>query len=614
MNQHIYINIIVVSLFNKYRFLFLTLCLVWLIHISLRAGCPVFACPQAERLDSQWHTLSRTNLLQQITLGIQQSRKEKSLACEANWLRRLGLYHAQVGQLKQAADVYLLALQKSEQAGDVVASASNNNQLGVIYYRLKIYPSAVRYFIQSVALFLGCEDYRGVADVAANVAETYLLMDSSAAALPYLHQSLQARKLSGNTNNIGSDYYALAQLFINQQRYDSASYYGNKALSAFHQNNNPSGVIQAFQLLGQQHLRLNQPDSAIGYYQHAFDTANKYQLSGLLEETVNGFYQAYLLKKDTFQTLKYLQLKTALKDTLITQAQQFAFIDAERKYHAQQQEKTLALQEAEINHKNLMIGIGLVLLLLAIITVVLLVLISRNRKKIAQRDAELHEKSINELLQLQEMETVNALLKGQHQERKRIAQDLHDRLGSILATVKLHFTNMEEAIAQLQQQQGKSYLEANVLLDEACEEVRRISHDLYEGSLEKFGFVTALNQLINALEKTNTIQISFIENGALEPALKPFEKDLYRITQELLSNTLKYAEADKVNIQLTYFNQLLTYVYEDNGKGFDKEKINLVKGIGYKNIASRVEAMKGNWHVDTFPAHGMTLVIEIPVT
>lgn len=601
-------------LLNKYQPLFLTPCLVLLLPIFLQAGCPVFVCPKAERLDSQWHTLSSTNLLQQINLGVRQSREEKSLACEANWLRRLGRYYYQGGLLKQAGDAYLLALQKSEQAGDVTSSATNNNQLGIVYYRLKIYPLAVHYFKQSVSLFLSCEDYRGVADVAPNVAETYLLMDSLAAALPYLHQSLQARKLWGNYSNIGSDYYALAQVFIAQQQDDSAHYYGNKALMAFHQNNNPRGVIQAYQTLGRLHLQLNQPDSAIYHYQHAFDTTSKYKLSGLLEETVNGFYQAYLLKKDTLQTLRYLQLKTALKDTLITQAQQFAFIDAERKYHAQQKEKTLALQEAEIKQKNLMLWIGFMVLLMAMVTVVLLLLISRSRKKIAQRDAELHQKNINELLQLQEMETVNALLKGQHQERKRIAQDLHDRLGSILATVKLHFTNMEDAIAQLQQQQGKSYNEANILLDEACEEVRRISHDLYEGSLEKFGFATALTQLIYALEKTNTIQISFIENGAPDAVLKPFEKDLYRITQELLSNTLKYAEANKVNIQLTYFKQLLTYVYEDNGKGFDKEKINFVKGIGYKNIASRVESIKGNWHVDSSPSHGMTLVIEIPVT
>lgn len=587
---------------------------MWLLNFGLQAGCPSFACPKAESLDNQWHTLSRTNLLQQITLGVQQSRKEKSLVCEANWLRRLGLYHAQVGQLKQAADVYLLALQKSEQAGDIAASASNCNQLGIVYYRLKIYPLAVNYFKQSVALFLTCKNNQGVADVAPNVAETYLLMDSLAAALPYLYQSLQARKLWGNYSNIGSDYYALAQVFIAQQQDDSAYYYGNKALIAFYQNNNPSGVIQAYQLLGQQHLRLNQPDSAIYHYQHAFDTTNKYQLSDLLEETINGFYQAYLLKKDTLQTLRYLQLKTALKDTLITQAQQFAFIDAERKYHAQQKEKTLALQEAEIKQKNLMLLIGFIVLLMAIVTVVLLILISRNRKKIAQRDAELHKKNINELLQLQEMETVNALLKGQHQERKRIAQDLHDRLGSILATVKLHFTNMEDAIAQLQQQQGKSYNEANVLLDEACEEVRRISHDLYEGSLEKFGFATALAQLINAIEKTNTLHIAFIETAVQEINLKPYEKDLYRITQELLSNTLKYAGATKVSIQLSYFNHKLTYVYEDNGKGFNQTKLKDSKGIGYKNIASRVLAIKGNWHLDSSPGHGMTVVIEIPVT
>jgi signal transduction histidine kinase len=119
--------------------------------------------------------------------------------------------------------------------------------------------------------------------------------------------------------------------------------------------------------------------------------------------------------------------------------------------------------------------------------------------------------------------------------------------------------------------------------------VRRISHDLDSGLLSRFGFKTAMLQLVQLLESTNKLKVMYIDNG-IEPALyKPFETDLYRITQELLSNAIKYAEAKEISIQLTLNNGNLVYSYEDDGVGFEKEKLEINKGIGYQNINTRVK-------------------------
>lgn len=254
--------------------------------------------------------------------------------------------------------------------------------------------------------------------------------------------------------------------------------------------------------------------------------------------------------------------------------------------------------------------VAVVLLLLIVAD---LILLYRNRRLKHEKELEAERRKVDELMLQHEVENVNSMLRGQDAERKRIAQELHDRLGSILATVKLHFSNVQDAISALQQQQTKSYTEANQLLDEACEEVRRISHDLYEGSLVKFGFKTALLQLIAAIEKANALRISFLDNNVGENHYKPFEKDLYRITQELLSNTLKYADARQVTIQFNLQPGKFVYTYEDDGKGFNPVELQAARGIGYKNIESRVGNTGGTWHVDSRPGHGMTLIIEIPV-
>lgn len=251
--------------------------------------------------------------------------------------------------------------------------------------------------------------------------------------------------------------------------------------------------------------------------------------------------------------------------------------------------------------------------LILLLTVIDLILLYRNRKLKHEKELDEHKRRIDDLLQRQEVENVNAMLKGQDAERKRIAQELHDRLGSILSTVKLHFSAVEEQMNALKQQQHQSYGEATLLLDEAVDEVRRISHDLYEGSLAKFGFKTALLQLISAIEKANTVKILFIDNGVDEGIYKNHAQELYRITQELLSNTLKYSGATEITLQLSLKENTFDFMYEDNGKGFDKKYAENGSGIGYKNIAARVAKLNGNWHLDTHPGHGMTLLIEIPV-
>lgn len=250
---------------------------------------------------------------------------------------------------------------------------------------------------------------------------------------------------------------------------------------------------------------------------------------------------------------------------------------------------------------------------LMIAVVVNLIILHRKNKRLSQNELQLHRSRIDDLLQKQEVENVNAQLKGQDEERKRIAQELHDRIGSILSTVKLHFSSVEEGMNALKEQQNKSYGVAVNLLDEAVDEVRRISHDLYEGSLARFGFRTALLQLIAAIEKANTIKITFLDNEIDASIYKEWEQDLYRITQELLSNTLKYAEAREISIQLTMRGDIFGYMYEDNGKGFETALVESSLGIGYKNINARVAKMNGKWHLDSRPAHGMTLMIEIPV-
>lgn len=588
---------------------------LWALCIGLgtRAQCPDFPCPQALAFDSIAHTLSHDKARQIIQSGIAQSLKQKAWACTGNWYRRLGIRYSAQGKFAEAIPAYVQALHYSQRAGDVLAMASNQNQLGVMYYYLTRYAEAIIYFKQTAETFGKCGFYLGVADASANVAETLLLMDSTHAAYPWLNQAIAARKRSGDTSNIGADYLNLGLWYLHQKQFTPAMVYLQKAGMAFSQVHNSGGWLTVSGHQAKLYIQQGKVHEASILYQQLFDTSSRLHLLPHLQTSLAGLYQTSLLLGDSLKAFRYLQLKSALSDTLLSASQQAAFIDAERRYQARQKDLELSHKTNQLKTRNLMLLLTIILLLTIASGALLLIKLLNNRRKLLAKEAELQQTRVNELLRQQEVDTVNAILKGQHLERKRIAQDLHDRLGSMLATVKLHFTNMEESISRLQQQQDKSYTEANSLLDEACEEVRRISHDLYESALERFGFTTAINQLIAAIEKSNALHITFQSNQVNDIAFKPFEKEVYRITQELLSNTLKYAAASEVNIQLSQHGQTITFVYDDNGKGFDTTTLEQQKGIGYQNIRSRIKAIHANWHLDSTPGHGMTLIIDIPL-
>ena len=235
----------------------------------------------------------------------------------------------------------------------------------------------------------------------------------------------------------------------------------------------------------------------------------------------------------------------------------------------------------------------------------------QQKRKIADQELKIKNQEVNRLLQDQELASTQAMLQGQDKERRRIAEELHDRLGSMLATVKLHFGHVEDVLEKGENRGRDQFGKAEVLLNEACEEVRRISHDLHSGVLMKFGLKPALEQLQETVSDSAGIKVQFITTG-LNGRL-PFEAEmnLYRVVQELVANTIKYSGATKITLQISLQGDELNMIYEDNGKGFDLAKVK--RGIGLENIENRVKRLDGQLHIDTTPGYGMTAIIEIPL-
>src|SRR5688572_12285472 len=227
---------------------------------------------------------------------------------------------------------------------------------------------------------------------------------------------------------------------------------------------------------------------------------------------------------------------------------------------------------------------------------------------ITKQNEEINQRKINELESNLKIETMSSMLQGQEVERERIARDLHDSLGGLLSTVKLHFDAIQAKNPEITAH--KEYNKAYTLLDEACNEVRTISNNMQPGALLKMGIVSAINDLVNRIKSEETPHIEFIYYGALNDLPIVLGLHIYRIVQELLFNCIKHAHAKEVLIQLIRNDEDLEIMVEDDGRGYDTHDAR--KGMGTENVSARVNFLKGEISVHSVLGTGTTTTITIP--
>jgi signal transduction histidine kinase len=205
-----------------------------------------------------------------------------------------------------------------------------------------------------------------------------------------------------------------------------------------------------------------------------------------------------------------------------------------------------------------------------------------------------------------------AIILGEERERRRIAQELHDGLGSTLATLKLNAESLNLESKDLNATEWKAYHGLLELVDYACVSLRDISHNMLPAGIEHFGLEATLQSDIAKIKKHKGLQINFETFGIDTIQHKEIELHVYRIVLELLNNVIKHAQASQVNIQLMKHDATISLIVEDNGIGFNPEKT-ILSGIGIISVKSRVEALSGKMQIDSTKQKGTSITIEIAV-
>lgn len=325
---------------------------------------------------------------------------------------------------------------------------------------------------------------------------------------------------------------------------------------------------------------------------------------------------SWILKqlKDYQGALYYSERSIVLRDSLdeINQKSEIARLEA--KYKSKENEirinqlenqKQKALLKSRYN-QVLYLLFGLASLVLLLITI-FLIIHSKNQKRISVQKEINYQQSIKSLKIEKELEVVQAIIETEEAERKRIARDLHDGIGSRLSGLKMQLQTIEGT----KQSEG---LIGNILesLSFSIAELRQIAFNLMPEVLIKLGLEQALRDFCFSLNSTQ-VEVAFHSHGMLEALDQNKQITIFRIVQELINNALKHAGCTEIIVDCSMNEHLFLITVEDNGKGFQLDDSTQNKGLGLKNLQNRVALLNGNIEIFSEAGNGTTINIELEV-
>jgi len=278
------------------------------------------------------------------------------------------------------------------------------------------------------------------------------------------------------------------------------------------------------------------------------------------------------------------------------------------KYKTAEKEKQILIEKQQKEkNRNIALALGGVLLFGGLI----FFLVQQNtskKRKLAEQEAHLEQQKVATLLKEQELMSIDAMIEGQEKERQKVANELHDDLGSLMATVKLHFDNVKV------DQKDPALKNAQKLLDEAYQKIRGMAHAKNSGVMANQGLLPAVKKMARTINETNALEVVVEDFGLADRMENSLELTIFRMLQELIANIIKHAEASKASIQFTQHEDKLNIIVEDNGKGFDMSAAKrTATGMGLGTIEKRIEHLEGSFTVDSVMGKGTSILIDIPI-
>ncbi|HUS00226.1 MAG TPA: ATP-binding protein [Chitinophagaceae bacterium] len=516
------------------------------------------------------------------------------------------------GDISAAMKISTEGLARAEKINDRFIMAQYNNVLGSIMLKLQNFEQARKYFIEQLTINRQINNKYEEAHALMNLADLSIDSKKMQEAKSYIDNAISVYRIyvapwvypeikqKYIEDNLVYPYNKMSEVYKRLNKIDSALKYCLWTIhyTEKHDVGNLYDRASYYVNAGDIYNQLKKPDSALFYLVSGLNLARKIKHREIIRDAFEQISIAFALKNRFDSAYTYQQFFSKLKDSIRNENSEREILKRDA---AMQVERQKRIQQVELTRQQLWrnIIIAISIFVIAIVTILY------NRRRIKQK--MLYQQQLNK----QQNELMNTVINVQDKERKRIAEDLHDTLGSILSAAKLKLSAIADSPVN-GSNGGNNYDDTMNLLDEAVNEMRNISQNLLPASLLKLGLVSGLKNLMEKISSASGLKINFIAHGFKGRLDETIEVSIYRIILEAINNVVKHAKAKNVTVQLVQYEDYINILVEDDGVGFDRSLAAKENGIGLNNIISRVDYMKGNIDIDTKPKAGTVINIDIP--
>jgi signal transduction histidine kinase len=541
-------------------------------------------------------------------------------------LQELGQYFMTKEDFADAISCFINALKIEEKLNDERRVADLNDELARVYYYQEIFAKALEYHEKAIVIYQNLKDTINIAKVLSHIGSLHLsreyceqrspeqIQSDCKIAIDYFDQSIILCEKKGNLDGVANGYDGISAVYNRMNKPEIAIDYIGKALTFYQKNRNTEKISNALYSMGLIYNRLQKYDQALRCFNESNEIALQEKYTDGIQFLYGQIAQTHVNLKDYKNAYNYYLKYMIIRDSVYNKEKSQQIFELETKYQTEKKQDEIKNLTLVKRQRTLVIYILIASLLLGFLVSWMYFRNIRNKKIIADQKLEIKEKQLLELEKERQLVAAKSVLQGEEAERARLAGDLHDGLGGLLSGVKLKLSFMKEN-AIITSENLVHFNHALDLLDDSITEMRRVAHNLMPETLMHYGLRTALNDFINQVAPGGSPLIRFNTFGEDLRFDKELEITVYRVTQELATNSIKHAHAKQIDIQLFTEKDRVCIQVIDNGIGFEPEKPDTTKkGHGLKNINDRVTAFNGRCEILSQPGKGTESTIEFLIS
>ncbi|MCF2501437.1 tetratricopeptide repeat-containing sensor histidine kinase [Dyadobacter chenhuakuii] len=532
-----------------------------------------------------------TDMKHQVNIG-------KSLA-------NIATSYVYMGNFTEAIKYYQRSADQFEKLGMKEFLPRLYISIGSAFEHANLFNKSLVYKQKALQLARPMEDSLQLADILTNLGGNYFNLKRYKEGLAVYTEGLAVAQKIKSDIFIVQAYGGLCRVNRGLKKLDIAREYGEKGLALARKTGNVFLEMECLRALMFVAEDYNDTALSAKYTREALKIAEANEMTDHLVELYED-YATDLARENNYKgAYDYLMKYNLMNDAIQGLDVQKQLQELDTKYLTAQKEKQIVTLEKEKQTRNTLIY-SLIGGFIAFI--IIAVLIYRNiaiRKRIAEQE-------VLQLQQEKQLVATNSILKGQEEERTRVARDLHDGLGGLLSGIKLTLNSVKGNVI-LPEESAMTFTRAITQLDGAISEMRRVAHSMMPETLVRFGLIEALSDFCEGISASGQLKVTMQDFGFEERLDSSIEIVLYRVVQELLNNVLKYAEATEAQVQLTRIGSNVSLTVEDNGKGFDVKSLETSKGAGFRNVQARVDYLNGKLDIQSKPEEGTSVLVEIEV-